>query len=97
VKRFIVALNSGTKEQNAVFKQFIRDREYGWWHWLSDLWLLTDSSGVLTAAELNKELNNIYPGVRKVVFELRGKNDAWAGFGPIGEDKNMFNWIKKNW
>lgn len=22
---------------------------------------------------------------------------AWYGFGPNNDEKNMFNWIKKNW
>ena len=25
------------------------------------------------------------------------KDGGWAGFGPKGEDKDMFAWIKKYW
>ncbi len=96
-KRFVVALDSNTGEQNEQFKEYIRDLRLGWWYWLDGFWLLTDSSGELTASELRDDLGEIYPGVRKLVLELRGDDDTWAGFGPKNDAKNMFSWLKRNW
>lgn len=96
-KRFVVCLNSSTNEQNEKFKEFIKESRLGWWHWLSNSWLLVDSKGQCTASSLRDQLNRNYPGIHSLVLELRGDDDTWAGFGPSGEDKNMFKWIKENW
>ena len=96
-KRFAVALDSSTKAQNEEFVKYIRDNGYGWWHWIDNFWLLTSSSGELTAEKLRDDLGEIYPGVHKIVLELRGDNDIWSGFGPKSENKNMFTWLKKYW
>lgn len=96
-KRFVVALDSSNKSQNDSFVEYIKDKGYGWWHWIDNFWLLTDSSGNLTAAKLRTDLGEIYPGVHKLVLELRGNDDDWAGFGPNSEKKNMFSWLKSNW
>ncbi|PSS71686.1 hypothetical protein AYI85_04935 [Shewanella algae] len=96
-KRFAVALDSNTKAQNELFKQYIKENGYGWWYWIDGFWLLVDSSGKLTANQLRDDLGEFYPGVHKLVLELRGDDDTWSGYGPKSEKKNMFSWIKKNW
>jgi hypothetical protein len=99
-KRFVVCLNSSTPEQNKAFKDYISETGMGWWHWLGDTWLLTDSSGVRTAEGIRAKLKELYPGVHQLVLELRGKDDTWAGFGPNGANgssKDMFKWLRENW
>jgi hypothetical protein len=96
-KRFIVALDSSTKEQNDMFKEYIDHHGLGWWHWIKDFWLLIDSKGYLTARELRDELGKIYPGVYKMVLELRSGDDTWSGYGLAKEDRNMFDWLRKYW
>lgn len=96
-KRFIVLLDSETREQNKKFKSYIKEDKYNWWHWLNNSWLVIDESGELTAAKLRTDLADFFPGVHKLVIELKDKNDTWAGYGPSTEDENMFKWLKKNW
>jgi hypothetical protein len=96
-RRFVVGLDSSTKEQNQEFIEFIRGRQLGWWHWISNFWLLTDPGGKLSAIELRLELGKIYPGVHTLVLELSEKDDTWSGFGPKGEDRNMFKWLNDYW
>ena len=90
-------INSATNEQNEKFKVYISEQKCGWWHWLTNSWLVTDSSGELTAAILRDNVDECFPGVYNLVLELRDKNDTWAGFGTTAKDKEMFKWVKANW
>ncbi|WP_286816929.1 hypothetical protein [Marinobacter sp. UBA3607] len=96
-KRFVVALDSSTKEQDEKFKEYIKTNKYGWWHWIDGFWLLVDSSGQLTAKKLRSDLDEFYPRVRRVVLELRDNDDTWSGFGPKKDGKSMFDWLHRNW
>lgn len=96
-KRFVVAVDSATKEQNDTFREFLKSRGLGWWHWLTNLWLVADGAGRLTAQEIRDVLRQHYPSVHTLVLELREDDDTWSGFGPSSETKNMFKWLRQNW
>ncbi|MEB8063602.1 hypothetical protein [Citrobacter braakii] len=96
-RKFAVALDSSTKEQNAQLKKFIEDNGLGWWHWIANFWLLTDQNGNLTARDIRDKLNELYPGVHCIVLSIDKDEDTWSGFGPKGTEKNMFNWLKSTW
>ena len=96
-KRFVVCVDSSTASQNEAFKAFIQRNSFGWWHWLSNVWLLVDSKGISSARDIRDELANIFPGVHNLVLELREGDDTWSGFGTKTPDKDMFKWLKKNW
>ncbi len=95
-KVYAVALDSNEKEQNTAFKEFIKEHGYGWWYWIDGFWLITDSSGELTASKLRTYLNDYYPKIRRLVLELNANDIDWAGYGPTSEEKNMFGWLKRN-
>ena len=96
-KRFVVAVDSTTTEQATAVTQFFKDHSLAWWHWLANLWLVSDARGVLTAKSIRDELKNALPGVNTVVIEINENGDTWAGFGPRNDDKNMFIWLRNNW
>lgn len=96
-KRFVVALDSHTAAQDKLFKDYIAKGGYGWWYWINGFWLLVDTSGKLNAEKLRVDLGEIYPAVRLMVLEITGQSDTWAGFGPSGEEKNMFTWLRQHW
>ena len=96
-KRFVVCYSDNIpKEKEMHFIQFIKDNKLGWWHWISNMWLLVDSSGQMTASILRDKICKLYSENRVMVIELDGDRDTWAGFGPT-QPKNMFDWIKQNW
>jgi hypothetical protein len=97
MKRFIISLDKTTNSQEKEFIEYIKENRYGWWHWLSHTWLIVDSRDYLNAAKLRDKLDEIFPSVYNLVIELRSKDDTWSGFGPTSEEKNMFNWLEKNW
>ena len=96
-KRFIVALNSNTEEQNKEFKKYIKENGYSWWYWIDGFWLLIDAKGELTASKLRKDMDEFYPEVRRLVLEIRDGDDTWSGLGPKKDGKNMFAWLHRNW
>ncbi|MBP6739569.1 MAG: hypothetical protein KA146_06245 [Leptospiraceae bacterium] len=96
-KRFIVCVTGSTDEEDMTFINFIKDNKLGWWHWISNVWLIVDSHGVFSVSELRDYVKEIFSGEHLLVIELNEQGDTWAGFGPATESKNMFDWIKKSW
>jgi hypothetical protein len=97
-KRFIIALDKSTPEQNEAFKNFI-DAAAGinWWHWISNVWLIIDEQGKWGSSQLRDKVREFYSGETMFVVELRPDDDTWSGFGPKGQQQNMFTWLENNW
>lgn len=96
-KRFIILIDNTTNEQDEKFLEYIKENGFGWWHYLNNSWLLTSYKD-FTVNKIRDDLNKIYEGETKLIIELRGNtNDTWAGFGPQGETRNMFTWLKETW
>jgi len=96
-KRFVVLIESSTKEQNEIFLSWIKSEGIGWFHWFQNTWLLSNVRGHLSASDIRSEVRKAYGSANTLVLELQGVNDTWAGFGPNSEEKNMFKWIRDNW
>jgi hypothetical protein len=96
-RRYIVLLDEATKEQDDQLRNYIKENGLGWWHWLSNSWLLSDPRGTLSASEIRDKINEIYDGVHTIVIELYKGGDTWAGFGPKTEKKDMFRWFHETW
>ena len=99
MKRFVVLLgNTATQSQHRAFKDFVSQGGIGYWHWLSHAWLLTtDDVPLFSAPWVRDKVEEFYPSIRCLVLELNKDGDTWSGFGPKGENKNMFTWMHKNW
>jgi hypothetical protein len=69
----------------------------GWWHWLSNTWLISDANGNLKASFLRDNVVEIFNKEHAFVIEIRKNDDTWSGFGPNTEEKDMFKWINENW
>lgn len=96
-KRFIVMLQDSTKESSDAFLGKIKEWNISWWHWLPTSWLLSDQTGKLSADIIRDTVNEVF-GCHNMVIEIRDDGtDTWAGFGPKGEKRNMFNWMQETW
>lgn len=96
-KRFIVILHSATDEQNEAFLAWLREKKLGWWHWFQGSWLLATNSDSWTAAQVRDIVREKFSDVHHIVFELHEGEGTWSGYGPKGENNNMFSWINDNW
>jgi hypothetical protein len=96
-KRFIVCVNSSTKEQDQKFIEYIKENRFGWWHYLKNTWLIVDSSGKSKVKEIRDIVKESFDNEYNMVFQLNEDEGTWSGFGPCSEKRNMFKWIKENW
>ena len=96
-KRFIVSVDNFTKEQDQLFIKYIEENGLEWWHWLSHTWLLVNPSGNISIEVLRDKVLEIYKSEYNLVVEITVNQDTWAGFGPLTDEKNMFEWLHSNW
>jgi hypothetical protein len=97
-KRFIIAVNITTPESEKALTEFFTNYGLGWWHWITNVWLVSDPNGRLTTSEIVDGIVRILPGIRNLVIELGiDGSDAWSGVGPKEEKNNMFKWIQEQW
>ncbi len=95
-KRFVIAINDSTKDQDELFLEYIGTNNFGWWHWIDNFWLLVDSEGKITAKELHNNVMRIYSNNFNFVMEVK-EIPAWWAYGAKEEHRNMFTWIEEHW
>lgn len=95
-RRFFVAVSGLSAEEQERFLEFVRGKGMGWWHWISECWLLTDPKQTVTAAEIRDFLHQLSGIQRCLVMEVEPEK-SWAGLGPNSPPQEMFKWIKETW
>ncbi len=94
-RRFIISINGEiTKKNSNAFTNYLKENGMGWWHWLSNTWLVIDKNDKVDSKILRDKARDIFRA-HNLVIEV--KDGKWAGFGPKSENKDMFDWIKRNW
>jgi hypothetical protein len=93
---FIVGIEGITPEQDKEFIRWAHDENgFGWWHWIPNFWLLVGHRENVGCEEILDYLNSVAHNKNKLVLQVTPT--TWAGFGPTGPKKNMFDWIRQNW
>jgi len=95
--RFIVCVNKSTEIQEKEFFDACAVRGFGWWHYLSNTWLLVREGDNIAVAEIRDLVIKYFDDEYNMVFKLNENEGTWAGFGPASEDKNMYKWIWDYW
>lgn len=91
--RFIVVIDDATTEQqNSVTNYFKDTQAVGYWHWYSDVWLVTDPNQQFTPESLRLALDGILPDSYKMVLKIQSGYD-WSAFG----DTESFKWMHETW
>jgi hypothetical protein len=100
-KRFVIMLgDNATAQQHEAFRLWLKTSYpyLGWWHRVTNTWLLVDLTGGITAAILRDAVMQTFPGVYNMVLEFAANGQStWAGFGPNTGVVDWFAWIKENW
>ena len=92
-RRFVIAIDDATSDQQNTVTEFLKDKaNVGYWHWFSDVWLVSDPYQKWTAKELRDELSSLIPASHKLVVQIDGDN-TWSGFG----NTKMFEWLQDTW
>jgi hypothetical protein len=96
-RRFVVCINEANAEHDKNFIQFLNENKLGYWHWLNNTWLIVDENDSFNANSIRDKVKVLFNNEHNLVIEINDQGDTWSGFGPNGEGKNMFSWIKRNW
>ncbi|MFC1224559.1 hypothetical protein ACFE6N_12165 [Pedobacter sp. BG31] len=96
-KKYVISINNSTKDQEQAFVRYIQDKNWAWWHRLTNTWLIVDARGNSSAASIRTDLKEIFANEYSLVIEINGNIDTWAGFGSTRDGKSMFEWLKRNW
>ena len=91
--RYVVCIDDTTVEQqNKVTKYFKELDNVGYWHWYSDLWLVTDPGDQLSTEKIRQGLDALLPDANKIVIEVES-GYAWSIFGK----EDSFKWLHETW
>ncbi|MGY4700379.1 hypothetical protein ACVND7_12210 [Avibacterium paragallinarum] len=91
-KKFIVIVddNFSVTERDKITKYF--KNKYGYWHWISNVWLLSTSKENTTTDTIRDEVKKLVNKGTIVVINASGSN-GWSAFG----QKKKFEWMHSNW
>jgi len=94
-RRFLVAAQGLSNDQQSKFTEYTKSNGFGWWHWIDNFWLLTVfGHDEITTEVIRDALIDIAPGARSIVMEIVQDKD-WSGNGVVG--KEMFKWMRDTW
>lgn len=82
-QRFIVMVDSLTREQELDLRARFGNAGVGWWHWVRGTWLLVDRENKLDLAKIYHVLREI-AGDRDCLAMRVTEETAWIGYGPAG-------------
>lgn len=99
MKRFVVVVESPSKEESSAMHDWIRSNRWGWWHWMEPLWLLVDGTDKASASSIRDKAKEIFPEKPVMVFDVTVDSVPWAGFnkGKTKDGKSPFAWMKSSW
>ena len=95
-RRFAVAVENMTLIEGSAFVEWIKTKNFGWWHWIPGFWLITAKSGDVSTEEIRNQLRKITDRKDIMVLEIE-KPKTWSGYGPDTRERDMFRWIRGAW
>ena len=96
-RRYVICFDALDINQSKSVTALLRKEKLGWWHWIDNVWFVTDSSGQFSAAKVRDLLKPLAPKVRLVVLEINEKGDTWAGIRADDPENKMFTWFAETW
>ncbi len=92
-RRFAVIVDDATRQQqDAITALFKNLPSVGYWHWFSDLWLLTDPESCHTSSEIRILVNETINRSDILVLQIDA-GEHWAAHW----SKNMGDWMRNTW
>lgn len=95
-KRFIIAANFLTPDQERKFARYLAENKLSWWHWVKNYWLVVDKTSNLSCKKFRGEIKKIIGSTSVLVMEISGVN-AWAGSVDSSSTSETFDWLDKVW
>lgn len=98
MRRFVIGVSSVTPDQEKAIQEYLGSLG-GWWHWISNMWLLASNSdsSELSASRIAGMIIVLAPESRAVVFEFP-EDINWALYGKTKEERErMGAWLRSSW
>jgi len=95
MNRFIVVLNNGSPAQKNAITALYQSKDWGFWHHIEDVWLLSGVPAGITARAISEELSSmplIGKHVKLVIQIPSGPAPYWGN----GSEKS-WEWMKATW
>lgn len=93
--KFVFALEGGTKELKDAISKRLKEAEYGFWHYIENLWLIDHAEDDISARQLSDWLEQT-PGLTQqswVVLRVDdGSGDYWGR-----AVKGAWDWMAEEW
>lgn len=86
---FVTVDDDATRAQRDAFTNYVRKQEWGFWHHVSNSWLIVDSSNRCTAAQLREKVKELMPKVSMIAIKVEPQD--YATFSR----KSGFQWLRK--
>jgi hypothetical protein len=95
-RRFVIGIDALDEEQEKKFREYIASKG-AWWHWISNMWLMTTKNEDISAAQIRDQIKGLSPKARVVVFEFP-EDITWATSGnKNAQGKKLADWLKTPW
>ncbi len=88
--RFILIADDIAPAQADKVTQYLKDKGFGFWHWVDKVWLLTTRQSA-TAQSLRNELRGVDEKATFIVLQIEALD--WATYSPT----TWTEWLQKNW
>jgi hypothetical protein len=96
MKRYLAAIEGLTPDYEKKFLAYIKENNWGWWHRIDNVWLITDYKETVSVREIRDFLLSLgAPGAVGIVVPVT--DDDWAGLGPKASLKETFKWLHDYW
>ncbi len=89
-KYFTIAASGLTPAEEKALAQ--RWAGYGWWHGVTNFWLLKDPTGTLTAGGVRDTIRSI--SNTAIIMVVEGQPTMWAGTATTDANRE---WLRKYW
>ena len=96
-RRYVVCFDSIDDEKSKNITACLKENGLGWWHWIDNVWFVTDPRGKFSAVKIRDMLRNYAEDERMVVLEINQDGDTWAGVRAKDPDEKMFKWFVNTW
>lgn len=92
--RFVISIEGGAVEQRDALTLHLKAKNFEFWHWLEDLWLLANVPLEVTPKSLWEELNAMptLAGLHMLIIKTNGAVTYW-GWLPAP----AHTWLSEKW
>ena len=92
---FVICTDPITKGQSDSLREWIKQEDLSWWHWIDGTWLISSEKEDIDSDILVEKVQEFAKGTTCLVMEINPA--TWVGYGPNSEDRNMFTWLEELW